>query len=180
MHFKNWTGSLNPGINFAIRKLGKFDFPRNKTRLKFEIHTVLQHNFCTTILLSKPLRFLIFPFSFPFTLYSNFWKKLTFANFYFFERMEKPKRVSLTLAEKASVLEWYDKLPPLEKTLRVASEVLSVHVSTLHRILKGRSKIVEGLGINKPVNRKRKRVGTFEELDVAVLEWFENARYTTI
>ena len=89
--------------------------------------------------------------------------------------MEKPKRVSLTLAEKASVLERYDKLPPLEKTLQVASEVLSVHVLTLHRILKGRSKIVQGLGINKPVNRKRKHARTFEELDVAVLEWFENA-----
>nr|XP_042912844.1 tigger transposable element-derived protein 6-like [Parasteatoda tepidariorum] len=85
-----------------------------------------------------------------------------------------PKRKDLSLKDKFEVLQNYDKLPKCSQ--REAAIKLGISQTALFNILKQRINISEEIKKNGNLSRKRKREGKSEEIEMALLEWFKNAR----
>lgn len=87
--------------------------------------------------------------------------------------MPKQRR-DLTLSEKCNLLKSYDKLPKL--SLRDAAAQLNISHSSLNKILKDRLNIERAPLENESVDRRRKRGGKDELVEIALKEWFTKVR----
>lgn len=80
------------------------------------------------------------------------------------------KRRDLSLGEKNELLKRYDALPKMSQ--REAADKLSISQPLLCKFLKKRDTIQAACLNNGNTNRKRKRCGKDEEVEMALKEWF--------
>ena len=87
---------------------------------------------------------------------------------------EKKKRIDLSLQEKRTILERYDKLP------KMSQQNVAVHLKIsqplLCKILKNRSNIETSQISNQNMDRKRERSGKDKQVESALKIWFSNVR----
>ena len=88
--------------------------------------------------------------------------------------MATKRRPDLSVLDKLTILNDYDALPSMSQ--RGAAEQLKISQPVLNKILKNRTNLESASISDMNASRKRQRLGKDEDVEVALVEWFQSVR----